>query len=329
MGGDHGLRVSLPAAIASLQQIPHLHLVLVGAQLAVQAELDRLHFSSERVRIVDAEQVVEMTERAGSALRHKPRSSMRLAIDLLADGGVDGVVSAGNTGALMAIGAVRLKTLPGIERPAICAPVPTAKGSCLLLDLGANVDCSAAQLHQFAHMGAALAQLDWPASSTVKPRVALLNIGAEIHKGNEQVKQAAALLSLDATLNYCGFVEGDSLFAGDLDVVVCDGFAGNIALKVCEGTAHLIASKLRSHLSANFITRCFALLAKPALRALYNELDPQRYNGACLLGLRGIVVKSHGGASQLGFERAIARAVAAVERNLLDAIVQRLQLPVT
>jgi glycerol-3-phosphate acyltransferase PlsX len=320
MGGDHGLRVSLPAAISSLQQFPHLHIALVGAADAIAHELGSLGFSSDRIAVIPAEDVVTMTDRPSHALRHKVRSSMRIAVDLLAAGEVAAVVSAGNTGALMAMGAVLLKTLPGIDRPAICAPVPTRNGFCLLLDLGANVDCSAVQLHQFALMGSALATLDGLAA----PRVALLNIGAETAKGNEQVKLAAALIERDTQLNYVGFVEGDSIFFDAADVVVCDGFVGNVALKVCEGTAHLIADKLRAALSGNMAARLFAVAAKPALRELYAELDPQRYNGACLLGLRGIVVKSHGNSSALGFQRAIGRAVAAVERNLLDLIAQRL-----
>jgi glycerol-3-phosphate acyltransferase PlsX len=217
-------------------------------------------------------------------------------------------------------GALVLKTLPGIDRPAICAPVPVRDGFCLLLDLGANVDCSPQQLHQFASMGAALAAVDGNAS----PRVALLNIGAETGKGNEQVKAAAALIERDALLNYVGFVEGDSIFHGTADVVVCDGFVGNVALKMCEGTAHLIADKLRAALTEKFSTRLFAVAAKPALQSLYAELDPQRYNGACFLGLQGVVVKSHGNSTAHGFQRAIARAVAAVERNLLGLIARRL-----
>jgi len=320
MGGDHGLRASFPAVLASLQQFPRLEVVLVGSADAIARELEQARIASPRISVVAAEQVVDMSERPSHALRHKTRSSMRIAMDLLAAGEVAAVVSAGNTGALMAMGAVLLRTLPGIDRPAICAPVPTRRGSCLLLDLGANVDCSAAHLHQFAAMGSALAS----AWGVAQPKVALLNIGVETGKGNEQVKLASALLEQDAQLRYVGFVEGDSLFRGEVDVAVCDGFVGNVALKTCEGTARLIADKLRAALSGNIVARCLALLLKPALRGLYEQLDPQRYNGACLLGLRGIVVKSHGNSSALGFQRAIARAVEAVEQDLLGLIASRL-----
>lgn len=320
MGGDHGLRASFPAVLASLQHYPQLEVVLVGAADSITRELENARIATSRITVVAAEQVVDMSERPSHALRQKTRSSMRMALDLLAAGEVSAVVSAGNTGALMAMGAVLLRTLPGIDRPAICAPMPTRKGACLLLDLGANVDCSARQLYQFAVMGSALASIEGEAA----PRIALLNIGVETGKGNEQVKLAASLLEQDSQLNYVGFVEGDSLHEGDVDVVVCDGFVGNVALKACEGTAGLIAEKLRAVLSRNVATRCIAWLLKPALRSLYDELDPQRYNGACLLGLNGIVVKSHGNSSALGFQRAIARAVCAVEQDLLGLIAQRL-----
>jgi glycerol-3-phosphate acyltransferase PlsX len=253
-------------------------------------------------------------------LRHKTRSSRRIALDKLAAGEVDAVVSAGNTGALMAMGSFVLKMLPGIDRPAICAPLPTRGGSSFLLDLGANVDCSAEQLHQFASMGAALAAVEGRAN----PRVMLLNIGEEQGKGNEQVKRAALLIEQDRQLNYCGFVEGDKIFHDVADVIVCDGFAGNIALKVCEGTASFIADKMRAGFLRTFVMRLRGKVAEPALRSLYAELDPQRYNGACLLGLQGVVVKSHGNSNVDGFQRAIGRAVAAVEQNLQGLIAQRL-----
>jgi glycerol-3-phosphate acyltransferase PlsX len=324
MGGDHGLRSSLPAAVSSLQQYPQLHIALIGAAESIRRELDNiahaLGANSARLQIIDASDVVEADERPAAALRHKKQSSMRIALDKLAVHEVDAVVSAGNTGALMAMGLFVLKTLPNIDRPAICAPIPTRGGSSLLLDLGANVDCSAEQLHQFAAMGSALAAVEGRAN----PRVMLLNIGEEQSKGNEQVKRAAALLGADRHLNYCGFIEGDKIFYDVADVIVCDGFAGNIALKVCEGTAGFVVDKLRSGFSQTFIARVRGLLARRALRDLYAELDPQRYNGACLLGLQGVVVKSHGNSSAAGFQRAIVRAVTAVEQNLLGAIADRL-----
>lgn len=326
MGGDHGLRSSLPAAVNSLQQFPHLHVVLVGVAESIRRDLTAYAAAFEQVSarctIVDAPEVVAADERPSSALRYKTRSSMRIALDQLAAHEVDAVVSAGNTGALMAMGLVLLKTLPEIDRPAICAPIPTRSGSALLLDLGANVDCSAEQLYQFAAMGAALAGVEGVAN----PRVALLNIGEEQGKGNEQVKRAAVLLGAASQLNYRGFVEADKIFYNAADVVVCDGFAGNIALKVCEGTASFIADKIRAGFLRTTATRLRGLFAKPVLQSLYAELDPQRYNGACLLGLRGVVVKSHGNSSAAGFQRAIGRAIAAVEQNLLDSIAQRLAL---
>lgn len=317
MGGDFGLRSSLPSAINCLERFPQLTISLVGNAEQMRAELSVLH---PRAIIIDASQTVEMDDRPSHALRRKTQSSMRLAIDLLAQGEVDAVVSAGNTGALMAMGLLVLKTLPGIERPAICTAMPTQRGHCLLLDLGANADCSAQQLQQFALLGSALAQCE----GIPNPRVALLNIGAENGKGNEQVKQAAELLLRDARLNYCGFIEGDTLFRGDADVVVCDGFTGNVALKVSEGTAELIAEKVRRQFFKNAWTKIAGWMARPVLKEIYRELDPQQYNGACLLGLQGLVFKSHGSSTVSGFENAIARAVNAVEKNLIELISQQL-----
>jgi glycerol-3-phosphate acyltransferase PlsX len=269
-----------------------------------------------RVTIVSASQVVTMDEKPAQALRQKPNSSMRVALDLIADHQVDAVVSAGNTGALLAMSVVVLKTLEGIDRPAFCAPVPTGSGHCFLLDLGANVDCSPEQLQQFAWMGSALsATLD----RIEAPRVGLLNIGAEAIKGNEQVKSAAALLTADARINYVGFIEGDGIFAGAADVVVCDGFVGNIALKVCEGTAQLVRNKIQAAFTRNTLARLSAIVAQPVLNVLRRELDPQRYNGAVMLGLQGVVVKSHGNSSAASFEQAIGVAVQAVKNDLVGS----------
>lgn len=317
MGGDLGPRATLPAALASLQQFPSLELVLVGDLALMQAQVG----ARPRVAFAAAEQVVAMTEKPAHALRHKTASSMRRALDLLAAGEVAAVVSAGNTGALMAMSVMVVDTLPGIGRPAFCAPLPTRGGRCHLLDLGANVECSAAQLHQFAVMGSALAAV---LDGTVAPRVGLLNIGAEALKGTEVVRQAAALIAADARLNYAGFVEGDRLFEGVADVVVCDGFAGNVALKVCEGTAALIAEKLRRLFAQGGWARVLGWLLRPAIRRLYAELDPRRYNGASLLGLRGVVVKSHGNSTAAAFQSAIACAVAAAEQNLPGRIERQL-----
>lgn len=320
MSGDHGLRVSLPAAISCLENNPDLHLTLVGdvapCKNAVPAEL------AARVHFVASTQIVDMDEKPAHALRHKTASSMRVAVDLLAAQQVDAVVSAGNTGALMAISVVVLKTLEGIDRPAFCAPVPTRTGHAYLLDLGANVDCSAEQLQQFAWMGSALSQtLDRIES----PRVALLNIGAEAIKGNEQVKAAAQLLQSDPRVNFVGYAEGDGIFSGTADVVVCDGFVGNVALKVCEGTARLVRDKIRAAFTSNTLARLLGALAQPVLNVLRGELDPQRYNGAVLLGLQGAVIKSHGNSSVASFERAINVAVQAVQNDLTGSIRRCLQ----
>lgn len=322
MSGDAGPRQALPAASSALRRHPLLHLVLVGDEVLLRA-----HIASEadavrnRLQIVAASDVVTMSDKPTLALRYKPDSSMRRAIDLLAEGAVDAVVSAGNTGALMAMGALLLRRLPGIERPALCSPVPTRGGHCYLLDLGANLDCSPQQLHQFAAMGAALAAaLD----DLRQPRVALLNVGVEAGKGTETVRAAAELCEENPSLNFVGFVEGDQLFDGVADVVVCDGFNGNVALKVCEGTAGLIASKLRDAFTGNPVQRLIGRLAAPTLRRLYAQLDPGQYNGACLLGLRGVVVKSHGKSDSSAFERAIDCAVLSVQQELPLRIEQRL-----
>lgn len=242
---------------------------------------------------------------------------MRVAIDLLHQGQVDAVVSAGNTGALMAIGCVVLKTLPGIDRPAICSAIPSAAGFCHLLDLGANAATSAEQLYQFALLGSALASA---VDGCERPRVALLNMGVEAGKGNDQVKMAAALMEADRHINYIGFLEGDKLFSGDADVVVADGFVGNVALKVCEGTANYIAQALREAFSRNLVSRLAGIIALPVLRKLYHRLDPQRYSGASFLGLRGIVVKSHGHSSVESFYHAILHARSEVSENMLARI---------
>ncbi len=309
MGGDAGPRQALPAASNALRRYPDLHLVLVGDEAVVRAHIE----ADPRIEIVAAADVVTMADKPTQALRHKPDSSMRRAIDLLADGRVDAVVSAGNTGALMAMGALLLQRLPGIERPALCSPVPTRAGHCYLLDLGANLDCSPQQLHQFAVMGSALATVldDLP-----QPRVGLLNVGSEAGKGTDVVRAAAALCEADTRLNYRGYVEGDQLFDGIADVVVCDGFSGNVALKVCEGTAQLIAHKLRVAFDGGIVRRLIGALAAPTLRALHSQLDPGQYNGACLLGVRGVVVKSHGRSDSGAFGRAIDCAVRSVQRGL-------------
>jgi phosphate acyltransferase len=321
MGGDHGPDVVVPAALTVLQRDARVCLTLVGDQDTLREALIRHRGEeSDRLRIVHASQQVGMDEPPSQALRLKKNSSMRIAINLVKDGDADAAVSAGNTGALMATARYVLKTLPGIDRPAIINTIPSANGYTRMLDLGANVDCSAEHLFQFAVMGSVLAEV---IDGIGRPRVGLLNIGAEEIKGNDQVKQAAQLL-LKSDLNYIGYVEGDAIFKGVADVVVCDGFVGNVALKTSEGVASLIGQYLREEFRRNPLTRVAAMLTLPVLNRLRERIDPRQYNGASLLGLRGIVLKSHGGADVVAFARAIEMAILEVEKAVPTLIDQRL-----
>ena len=262
-----------------------------------------------------------MDERPAQVLRGKPDSSMRQALELVRGGEAQACVSAGNTGALMALSRYLLKTLPGIDRPAMVTAMPTATGSCHLLDLGANVDCTAEHLYQFAVMGAVAAE----ALGVVRPRVALLNVGTEEIKGNQQVKLASGLLRQVRELNYIGFVEGDGLYRGEADVVVCDGFVGNVVLKASEGLAALIAARLEAQFRSSPLARLAGMLALPLLRRLRDDLRPAQHNGASFLGLQGIVVKSHGAAGPEGFRSAIRRALAEIRENLPQRLHGRLE----
>ena len=322
MGGDFGPRSIVQACIASLSATPSLHLTLVG-QPSLLEELIASHPAVDRARltITPASEAIGMDEKPAVALRGKPDSSMRVALELLRDGKVQACVSAGNTGALMALSRHVLKTLPGIDRPAIVAAIPTQTGYCQLLDLGANVDCSAEHLFQFAVMGSVAAE----ALGVARPRVALLNIGTEDIKGNQQVKLAAALLQGALGLNYIGFVEGDGLYRGEADVVVCDGFVGNILLKSSEGLATMIATRIEALFKRNLATRLVGALALPLMRRLQEDLAPARHNGASFLGLQGIVVKSHGSAGVEGFQSAIARALIEIQENLPRRLHGRLE----
>ena len=322
MGGDFGPRSIVQACIASLSATPSLHLTLVG-QPALLEELIASHPAADRARltITPASETIGMDEKPAVALRGKPDSSMRIALELLRDGKVQACVSAGNTGALMALSRHVLKTLPGIDRPAMVAAIPTQAGYCQLLDLGANVDCSAEHLFQFAVMGSVAAE----ALGVARPRVALLNIGTEDIKGNQQVKLAAALLQGARGLNYIGFVEGDGLYRGEADVVVCDGFVGNILLKSSEGLATMIAARIEALFKRNLATRMVGALALPLMRRLQADLAPARHNGASFLGLQGIVVKSHGSAGVEGFQSAIARALIEIQENLPQRLHGRLE----
>lgn len=322
MGGDHGPRVTVPAALAFLARESQAELILVGREDAIRAELQRHGgLDHARVSIVHATEVVEMDDSLEVALRRKKDSSMRVAIDLVKQGQAQACVSAGNTGALMAVSRYLLKTLPGVDRPAICTILPNQNdGPTYMLDLGANVDCEPAHLHQFALMGSALVAA---VEGKPKPTVGLLNVGAEDIKGNELVKQTAELLRADhakGLLNFYGNVEGNDIFEGTTDIVVCDGFVGNVTLKSVEGLGRLIKGVIKSELSKGWIDMLGALIAYRALKRVSQRLNPSRYNGASLLGLRGLVFKSHGGEDAYGFEWAIKRAFDAVHHDVLNRI---------
>ncbi len=322
MGGDVGPAVVVPAALQMLKELPRLTLVLVGDEGVLQEELNAHDTKADsRLRLHHASQKVEMDDKPSLALRGKKDSSMRVAINLVKSGEAQACVSAGNTGALMATARFVLKTLPGIDRPAICSALPTMSGMIHMLDLGANVDTSAENLLEFAVMGSVLTSA---VANLEAPTIGLLNIGEEEVKGNERVKEAARLLA-DSRLNYIGFVEGDDIYKGCVDVVVCDGFVGNVALKTSEGVAKMISNAMKEEFSRNPLTRLAALLALPVLNALRRRIDPRRYNGASLLGLQGIVVKSHGGADVLAFTYAIREAVKEVEKNVPQRISKQLE----
>ena len=322
MGGDHGADVVLPAALRALSRHDELDLLLVGDREIIEAGLERLRAADNaRISIQHASQRVEMDEAASHALRFKKDSSMRVALNLVKEGRAQACVSAGNTGALMATARYVLKTLPGIDRPAICTSLPTMSGHTWMLDLGANVDSSPEHLFQFGLMGSVLARA---VDSNENPRVGLLNIGEEEIKGNETVKEAAALLA-SGSMNYIGFIEGNDVYGGNVDVAVCDGFVGNIALKTSEGVARMILHFIKQSFNRNLLTRLAALFALPVLKAFRRQIDPRRYNGASLLGLRGTVIKSHGSADALAFANAIEVAAVVVRQQVPERISSQLQ----
>jgi glycerol-3-phosphate acyltransferase PlsX len=321
MGGDHGPPVTVPAALRFLAGDPGAAVVLVGLQDAIEAELRRRRVAAgERVRVRHSTEVVAMDESPAIAVKRKKDSSMRVAVDLVKSGEAQACVSAGNTGALMATAHFVLRTLPGIDRPALVSQLPTLKGHTYMLDLGASPDCRPEHLLQFAVMGSVLVSA---VERRERPTVGLLNIGAEAIKGNQIVKQAGELLRA-SDLNFVGNVEGDGIYRGEADVIVCDGFVGNVALKTSEGLARMIEHFLREELTRNPLRKAAAMLAFPALAAFRRRVDPRRYNGATLLGLKGVVVKSHGSADRLGFCRAIERAAEEVRGDVLDRIAARL-----
>lgn len=322
MGGDHGPSVTVPASLAFVKQQHDAHLLLVGREDAIRAELRKLGAEQHpQLSIVNATEVVEMDDTLEVALRRKRDSSMRVAIEQVKEGAAQACVSAGNTGALMAVSRYLLKTIAGVDRPAICTILPNQKdGPTYVLDLGANVDCEPFHLHQFALMGSALVAA---VEGHARPTVGLLNVGEEDIKGNELVKQTAELLRADhekGLINFYGNVEGNDIFEGTTDIVVCDGFVGNVTLKAAEGLGRLIKGVLVTELKKGWLNMLGALLAQGALRRISQRLNPSRYNGASLLGLRGLVFKSHGGESAYGFEWAIRRAFEAARHDVLSRI---------
>ncbi len=317
MGGDHGPRVTVGAAKLALEQIPDIRLVLVGDRAQLEKAIARRQLGDDsRISIHHASEVVGMDELPAVALKKKKDSSMRVAIDLVKAGEVQACVSAGNTGALMATSKFVLKTIRGIHRPAICTLLPAIRGHTHMLDLGANVECAPENLAEFALMGSILAQ---SVEGIDNPSVGLLNVGTEEVKGNETIKQASRLIA-ESRLNYYGFVEGDDIYKGTVDVVVTDGFVGNVSLKTGEGLAALVSHVLRTEFKRNWLTRLSAFCAYPVLSRVRQQLDPRRYNGASLLGLNGIVIKSHGSADTSSFFNAIKIASIEIENDVPQRI---------
>ncbi|MFC2533714.1 MAG: phosphate acyltransferase PlsX [Neisseria elongata] len=320
MGGDAGLAVTIPGALLFLRQQADVRLLMVGDEVQVRQALEAANAPMDRIQIVHAAQVVEMDEQPQSALKNKKDSSMRIAVNQVKEGLAQAAVSAGNTGALMATARFVLKTIQGIERPAIAKFIPSQNGHMtLVLDLGANVDCTPEQLVQFAVIGSELVHALYPNAGA--PRVGLLNVGTEDIKGTDTVKQVFKLLS-GSKLNFVGNVEGGSIFSGDVDVVVADGFVGNIVLKTIEGAVRFMGSAIKQEFQANLLTKLGALAAMPALKGFKNKLDPRKFNGAIFLGLRGVVIKSHGGTDAVGFSYALEEAFHEAKADSLTRIQQ-------
>jgi len=324
MSGDHGLTTVIPAAFSQLEKDPNVQFILVGDQIEITNYLKRHRLQlTSRLSICHASEIVAMDEPPSQALRNKKDSSLRIAIEQIKNGKADAIVSAGNTGALMATARFVLKMLPGIHRPAIAATIPTINNhSVKMLDVGANINCTAEQLLQFALMGAIVCET---IEGIKNPKVSLLNIGTEEIKGNHLVKEAAKLIQESMANNYVGFVEGDDIFRGEVDVIVCDGFIGNVVLKASEGIAGMILDLIKEAFRQNIFTRLCGILVKPIFKPLSKTLNPETHNGSSLLGLRGIVVKSHGSASANAFAFAIEQAKLAVQQNLVDKIKTGLQ----
>ncbi|MFM1781766.1 MAG: fatty acid/phospholipid synthesis protein [Pseudomonadota bacterium] len=324
MSGDHGTSVTIASSINALSRYDDLHIILVGDKELIQIELQKNNYTNTRLSIQHASEVVEMDESPQSALKNKKDSSMRVAINLIKKEKAQACVSAGNTGALMATARYVLKMLPGIDRPAIASSLPSQKGTTYMLDLGANTDCTAENLLQFAVMGSILVS---SVTGNPKPSVGLLNIGSEDIKGNEVVKEAGELLRR-SHLNFYGNVEGNDIFKGTTDVVVCDGFVGNVALKTAEGIAQLMGRFLTQEFKRTWITKLMAFISLPVLNRFKKRLDPRRFNGASFLGVKGIVVKSHGGADSYSFFYAIQTAIEESKNNVLENIQKQLELEI-
>ena len=317
MGGDRGLSATIPAALEIVARHSRVRLILVGDARRIERRLEAAGAGGHaRLEVAGASEIVEMDDSPAFALRKKKDSSMRVAINLVQDGRADACVSSGNTGALLATARFVLKTIPGIDRPAICASLPRMDGQTYVLDLGANVDSPPEILLQFGLMGSLLVNC---LEGEANPTVGLLNIGVEDIKGNDTIKAAAKLFKHSA-LNYVGYIEADDIYAGDTDLVVCDGFVGNVALKATEGAAQMIMGAIREEFGRSVATRASGLLAKPVLGAIRQRLDHRRYNGASLLGLKGSVVKSHGSADAMAFRCAVEVGIKEVSKGLVRKI---------
>ncbi len=324
MGGDAGPRTNVAGALLALSVDPELEVCLFGDLALLEQSLKTHHLSQvyrSRLTLHPCEQVIEMDDQPSSVLRNKKQSSMHQAVKAVAESQCDACVSSGNTGALMLIGRHTLGMLPGIDRPAISTAIPSRQAPCYLMDLGANVDCQAEHLLQFAQMGSEMIRC---VHGIEQPRVGLLNLGHEPIKGNVQVKQAAELLKQAPNVNYCGYLEGDQIFQGEVDLVVCDGFVGNIALKTSEGLALFLTDQIQAYFARNWYSRWVSQLARPILRQLKDQMDPVRYNGASFLGLNGCLVKSHGNASARGFSYALLRAATEARQALPQQLQKRL-----
>ncbi|QBG34532.1 phosphate acyltransferase PlsX [Litorilituus sediminis] len=330
MGGDQGPLVTIPSAIMAIQQQPNLHLILCGNEDVITATLNQHGISKDclakhkQLSLCSTTQIVSMEDKPSYAMRNKKNSSMRKALDLVHEGKAQACVSAGNTGALFSMAHFVLKTLPGVERPALISALPTHDNEkhVFMLDLGANVFCDSHVLYQFGVMGSVLAE---QVDGISKPRIALLNMGEEAIKGSDHIKLAALELSQNREINYIGFIEGSDIFANKADVIVCDGFVGNVALKTCEGVARLVYHRSKAIFTQNLFSKLLSFLLTPSFKKLFKTMNPDQYNGASLIGLRGIVVKSHGNANSKAFFAAILEAIKEVERQVPEKIKSTLE----